>query len=198
MSLVLGGVTFNVDELPEEINFGGEQVLAIRKFPGGGMDIQAMGTFDDPIAWSGTFMYVGAIDRALLLEAYKNQAKPLQMSISKFKRTVIINLFKFRYDNDFYIPYDITIQPIDGTVNGTTMTMSTVKSSATSGGASSASAVPPKTVYVVKSSDTLWKIAADAYADGSKWPIIAQANNIKEPSKISPGMKLTIPPSANA
>lgn len=200
-SLILGAVAFNVDELPEEINFGGEQVLAIRKFPGGGMDIQPMGSFDDQVSWNGILMYTGALDRANQLETYKNQANPLQLAVSKIKRTVLINTFKYRYVNDFYIPYEITVQPIiNCTINGNQIHSSSTSSSTQNNASNSvsnnsvvASNKNAVNTYIVKANDSLWKIAVHKYNDGSKWPLIAQANKLKNPSSISPGLKLTIP-----
>lgn len=51
--------------------------------------------------------------------------------------------------------------------------------------------------YTVKSGDYLYKIAADpfVYHDGSKWPLIYEANNdiIRDPNLIYPGWILFIP-----
>lgn len=50
--------------------------------------------------------------------------------------------------------------------------------------------------YVIKQGDTLSKIAAraDVYGDASKWKLIAQANNIRDPKKLGPiGKTLKIP-----
>jgi len=47
--------------------------------------------------------------------------------------------------------------------------------------------------YTVVKGDTLWKISVRAYQDGYKWPEIAKANNLSNPSLIHPGNMLTIP-----
>jgi LysM repeat protein len=54
---------------------------------------------------------------------------------------------------------------------------------------------PKKTpaTYSVVSGDTLWKLAKKYYGDGSKYPVIAKANNIANPNLILVGQKLTIP-----
>lgn len=60
-------------------------------------------------------------------------------------------------------------------------------------------AVPAKkssvTVYVVKSGDTLGKIAKTVYGNSSRWKNIYDANKdvLKSPNKIFPGQKLKIP-----
>lgn len=52
------------------------------------------------------------------------------------------------------------------------------------------------TYYTVEKGDSLWKIAATHYNDGSKYPIIFEANvpMIKDPDEIYPGQVLRIPP----
>jgi len=50
--------------------------------------------------------------------------------------------------------------------------------------------------YVVKSGDTLSKIAKNEYGDASAYQRIFEANKdiLKDPDKIFPGQKLRIPP----
>jgi nucleoid-associated protein YgaU len=49
--------------------------------------------------------------------------------------------------------------------------------------------------YVVKSGDTLSKIAKDLLGDAERWPEILAANKdkIKDPDAIKPGQELKIP-----
>ncbi|MDZ4711746.1 MAG: LysM peptidoglycan-binding domain-containing protein [bacterium] len=47
--------------------------------------------------------------------------------------------------------------------------------------------------YVVKSGDTLSKIAKEFYGDANKYMDIAKANNIDNPDKINVGQELNIP-----
>jgi nucleoid-associated protein YgaU len=51
-------------------------------------------------------------------------------------------------------------------------------------------------IYVVKSGDSLSKIAQREYGKASAWPTIYEANKdiLKDPDKIFPGQKLKIPP----
>jgi nucleoid-associated protein YgaU len=60
------------------------------------------------------------------------------------------------------------------------------------GGGSSTAA----TTYVVKSGDSLSKIAKQHYGDANAWKRIYEANRdiLKDPDKIFPGQKLNIPP----
>ncbi|HEX5633287.1 MAG TPA: LysM peptidoglycan-binding domain-containing protein [Gemmatimonadales bacterium] len=68
------------------------------------------------------------------------------------------------------------------------------------GGSSAAERAPagdaaPRT-YEVRKGDSLWKIAQQAYGDGNKWKLIAEANRelVPNPDLIQPGQVLTIPP----
>ena len=60
-----------------------------------------------------------------------------------------------------------------------------------SGGSSTATKI-----YVVKSGDSLSKIAKSEYGDAGAWKAIFEANKdqIKNPDLIHPGQKLKIPP----
>ena len=60
-----------------------------------------------------------------------------------------------------------------------------------SGGSSTATKI-----YVVKSGDSLSKIAKAEYGDANAWNRIFEANKdiLKDPNKIFPGQKLKIPP----
>lgn len=49
------------------------------------------------------------------------------------------------------------------------------------------------TEYKVKSGDTLWAIAKKFYGDGSKYKVIAEKNNIKNPNLIYPEQKIILP-----
>lgn len=48
-------------------------------------------------------------------------------------------------------------------------------------------------VYTVQEGDTLESIAADQYGDGSRFPLIAEANDV-DATNLVPGQQLRIPP----
>ena len=54
---------------------------------------------------------------------------------------------------------------------------------------------PDSTYYTVVKGDSLWKIAEANYQDGSKYPVIFEANKpmIKDEDEIYPGQVLRIP-----
>lgn len=49
--------------------------------------------------------------------------------------------------------------------------------------------------HVVRTGDSLWSIARHFYGDGTKWPLLAQANELSvvKPRHIRPGEKLKVP-----
>ena len=52
---------------------------------------------------------------------------------------------------------------------------------------------PSQTYYTVVPGDNLWNIATTFYGDGTRYPEIAAANGIENPSLIFPGQNLLIP-----
>jgi len=55
--------------------------------------------------------------------------------------------------------------------------------------------IPEPVFYSIKKGDTLWGISTDFYKDGSKYPLIIEANLevIKDADKIYPGQSIRIP-----
>ena len=61
-------------------------------------------------------------------------------------------------------------------------------------GAAGGQAKPaPKRTYTVRSGDTLSRIALRECGNANHWPKIAEANKLRNPNRIYPGQKLTIP-----
>lgn len=50
------------------------------------------------------------------------------------------------------------------------------------------------TTYTVVAGDSFWRIAEQVYGDGSKYPLIRDANPSVDPNVLRPGMRLVIPP----
>ncbi len=105
--LLLGPVTFHGFELPARIGFGGAQMLAVHRLPGGARVIDAMGPDDAPILWSGAFAGPDAADRARTLDLLREQGLPLPLAWGGFAYLVVIAGFEARYERPNWVPYRI-------------------------------------------------------------------------------------------
>lgn len=116
-NLILGDFTFNHAEIPERINFGGEQSLAINKFVGGGRVIDCMGRDDDDISWSGWFIGTNALDRAHYLDRLRANGDQLVFKYFDFYYSVVIKSFKANLEKYYQIPYTISLAVIQDLSN---------------------------------------------------------------------------------
>lgn len=131
------------------------------------------------------------------LTTMMNSKSPVRMIITDTAVNVLVTMathnstFRGGEPGDVY--FDLTAR--------TWREMKVHTQTATGGGASAAKSARPDTkkpakTYVVKSGDTLSKIAKLELGDSSKWQQIYSANqkNIgKDPNRIKPGQKLVMP-----
>lgn len=105
--LILGPIAFQEFELPSGINFGGRQILAVHRLPGGTRIIDAVGRDDSLISFEGIFTGSNATLRARTLDALRVAGIPLQLNWDVFFYTVLIAEFAADYQNGWWIPYRI-------------------------------------------------------------------------------------------
>lgn len=113
ITVILDDVTFQDFEVPDHINFGGQQMLKVHKLLGGKRVIDAMGSDDDPMEWSGRFRGSDAVSRANTLDAKRRAGKPLNLSWGELSFTVVIAHFAAIYENPFEVPYKITVEVVE-------------------------------------------------------------------------------------
>jgi hypothetical protein len=106
--LTLGDFAFSRYEIPEHLNFGGEQMLAVQKLVGGTRVVDAMGRDDAPIEWSGLFFGQNALERAQYLDGLRVAGKPLSLRWGDFDYTVVIQRFHGNYQRFYQVPYTIS------------------------------------------------------------------------------------------
>jgi LysM repeat protein len=197
-TITLGNFTFEIDDLPEEIPLGGEQMIAVRKFPGGQKDVQVFGVQPKNPSWSAQFNYTNAIDklRAVYQMFTAGNIIPLQIGSELQTRYVIIRNFEWTYKSFICIPYTIELEIVTqpqsilipnntASPNGTTDTTQNI--------ASPPEDTSQQQTYVIQSGDTLWAIAQQYYGDGSLYRKIADANGIENPDDITVGTSIVIP-----
>ena len=112
MALTLGSVEFTVDEMPERVQMGGTQNAAVRRYAGGGIDVQTLGAFDDAISWEGTLWFEKALSRAQAINEMRLSGKPIKLQIGGMTGNVVVTRFHFTYEHDFHVPYNIELQPL--------------------------------------------------------------------------------------
>lgn len=106
--LTLGAIAFQRFEVPEEINFGGEQRVVTHDLVGGTRVVDVMGAFEDDKVWSGTFEGSNAEARARALEAMFKAGRKVRLTWSEFSYDVVITKFAARFRKKRFIPYQIT------------------------------------------------------------------------------------------
>jgi hypothetical protein len=106
--LTLGQVTFANFEIPERINFGGSQALAIKQLVGGQRVIDAMGRIDDDISWSGLMFESTASFRAQFLDNMRMTGAQIPLTWGIFNYLVVIKDFRASFERSYQIPYSIT------------------------------------------------------------------------------------------
>lgn len=111
--LTLGQVTFANFEIPERINFGGEQALSVKQLVGGQRIIDAMGRIDDDISWSGMFFESTATQRAQFLDQMRMSGNAFTLSFANFNYSVVVREFKCSFERTYQIPYSITCTVIE-------------------------------------------------------------------------------------
>jgi hypothetical protein len=108
VTLTLGGVVFTDFEIPEQINSGGKQMLAVHKLPGGSRVIDAMGPDNSEIRWTGRFRGSDAEERAGLLEFMWRQGQQVLLTYSLRRYQVVIDSFEANFQQAYEIPNSIS------------------------------------------------------------------------------------------
>lgn len=190
---------FTVDDVPEKLPLGGDHVVAVKKFPGGRVQVQALGAFDREMAWEGVFLGPGAWDRAVAVGILRVSGKEILLQFGNILRYVMVKAYYPDYMNETYVPYSIVLQPTrksgqviaigsNSVAANLQMPQSTISPSS-----DSATVNQNQVTHTITAGDTLWAIAADKYQDGTKWTKIAAANPGINPNNLQTGTTIIIP-----
>ena len=112
LTLALGDITFTGFEVPEHINWGGEQMLVVHKLVGGQRTVDAMGPDEAPIEWSGWIIGQNAVARAQSIDAMRISGIPQTLTWSRFIYQVVVRSFAPSFERFYQIPYRITLEVI--------------------------------------------------------------------------------------
>lgn len=105
--LFLGSIAFSDFEIPECIQWGGTQRVAIHQLPDGQRVIDALGRNDTEICWSGVFSGPDASDRARLLDFMRGEGAVWPLTWDAFFYSVVITYFSAEFARPNWIPYRI-------------------------------------------------------------------------------------------
>lgn len=108
--LTLGDVIFDSGDysVPEKINFGGKQTLAVHKLIGGQRVIDAMGVDDAEIKWSGRFQGPLSTLRARSLDALRQSGKQVTLSWNSFSYQVVVSETVLNFERWYQVTYEVT------------------------------------------------------------------------------------------
>ena len=106
--LTLGPILFTDFEIPEDMAFGGKQMLVRKTLVGGDRVVDAMGRDDGDKKWSGRFRGANAEIRARQLDFLRIQGQQLILAWSSLRFLVVIEAFEANFKQPFEIPYSIS------------------------------------------------------------------------------------------
>jgi hypothetical protein len=116
MSIVLvklGNIVFDDFEIPESLQFGGEQIGSVHQLIGGKRVVDLMGNSVSNISWSGYFLGIDAIQRARYVHQVMNQAQQQVFTYYDFRYNVYIKSFVCNLQASYKIPFSIELGVIE-------------------------------------------------------------------------------------
>ncbi|CCD29938.1 putative phage protein [Candidatus Glomeribacter gigasporarum BEG34] len=114
-TLTLGDFTFTRHEIPEKIQIGGEQKLAVHVLVGGQKIIDALGRADARLEWSGFLLGPHARERFRSLDALRIAGQPITLAWGEFAYRVVIQSFTAEYERETQLRYRIVCEVLEDT-----------------------------------------------------------------------------------
>ncbi|KNF07173.1 LysM domain-containing protein [Gottschalkia purinilytica] len=124
------------------------------------------------------------------IKMFKSSGKPCRLIITDTDINIPVTIENFTYgerDGTGDVYFTLEFKEYRFINTNTSNSTSTVQTTVTR---TVEKEIPKQ--YTVKKGDTLWAISKTIYGDGSKWNIIAQKNNIKDPKKLAIGTRLVV------
>lgn len=196
MQVFLGNLELKSNEKPDFVQMGGGQHLAVNEFPGGNVSVQFFGSTYRDISWSGWFEGSDAYDRMIQIGNMRQKGDPIVFKTEKFQCNVVIKEYLPDHSTNLFIPFSISLQKIITPLKNDMQESVDKVSAKIQESLRDAGDIEPKvTEYVIKSGDTLSKIAFNFYGNANAYDKIYQDNKdilTKGPHLIYPGQKLVI------
>lgn len=111
-AVLLDDFVFNMWEVPEKVNWGGDHRMMVHKFVGGTRWIDMMGPDDADISWSARFLSPDAASRADELDQMRREGKQRELVFAGRYYKVVISKFSANQEMLSHVPYSITLTPV--------------------------------------------------------------------------------------
>ena len=99
-------------EIPQTINFGGDQRMTVHERVGGSRVVDVMGATQDNIEWSGHFVGSQGVARAKYLDGLRKGGKKWILSWGQFRFEVVIKSFKCDFHQFYRLTYKISFEVV--------------------------------------------------------------------------------------
>jgi hypothetical protein len=113
--LTIAGFTFSGFGVPERINGGGAQQLAVHKLLGGARVIDALGSDDDAIQFEGRFRAADGTDpmtQAAILDQVRRAGRPVELRYWNQAATVVVRSFTWSFQRFHEVPWRIVCEVV--------------------------------------------------------------------------------------
>jgi hypothetical protein len=111
--LILGPFVFEEFAVPERLPLGGAQAMHVHKLPGGRRVIDTMGPNDRDRSFTAAHWGSRALSDHLTLDAMRVAGTALAYTNGAEARSVVISDYTADVEKFNYIPFSITLVPID-------------------------------------------------------------------------------------
>jgi hypothetical protein len=106
----LAGFFLEGFELPNELQFGGDQRVVVNEYVGNYQrQVAVLGAQPRDIEWSGVFLYETALARARYFDSFRVRGEAISFIWGDFNFLVIVSQFLFDPINLYHIPYRIRL-----------------------------------------------------------------------------------------
>lgn len=116
--IVLDGIIFDGLEMPETINMGGKQTLAVHEIIGGLRVVDAMGPDDEVIDWKGYLIGESAQLRALQLDLLRRSGRQVELEFGLRIYRVVVNAFRSELTQPTLLTYNISCTVVEDLIAG--------------------------------------------------------------------------------
>lgn len=112
-ALILGDIEFGHMEVPDSMNFGGDQLMTVHQLVGGKRIINTLGKSESDISWSGFFFGESAFERARSVDFLRVEGQEIELVFGEFLYLVVIKSFSAQLERFYQLPYTITLTVVD-------------------------------------------------------------------------------------